>query len=307
MQSILLIANGQTASNAAEPILRDELVVITRTVQADEAFALLANNSFDAVVCAVDDLQGPARRCLDAIESGKRLPTVIVTASRELPLRSFDIGTRIVSIDDGANEIAKAIRQQLRRVNQRTPPTIDDTEMEFSFRFKADPKRIGKARAVAGGFIQRCLQIDERELTRLELVLEEALTNAVYHGSLDISSEIKTEHPEEFKRLLAERLNTPPYADRQVKVLLSIDHTGLSIVVSDEGNGFDVAHTAAAEDHDAVHRASGRGLLLMRAFADSVVFNETGNSVTLTKRRALAPSTTTPPLSETVDGNLKHG
>jgi anti-sigma regulatory factor (Ser/Thr protein kinase) len=179
------------------------------------------------------------------------------------------------------------VNQQLRRVPDRAEkPIRSDCEFEFGFSFKAEPSRIGKARAVAGGFIQRCLQLEDKELIRVELVLEEALANAVYHGSLEISSDIRTGRQDRFNALLSQRLETSPYCDRQVQVQLAICDKDLRIVVTDDGPGFDVNATAGACDSEAVHRPSGRGLLLMHAFADSVKFNESGNSVQLIRKRS---------------------
>ena len=291
MHSILFIANGPEASMVTDVALRRQQGVVTRASTPQEATLLLASGSFDAIVCAVDSLDVTARQCIDTVKGVERLPTVIITGSGEVPLRSFDIDTRIVSITDGIAEVCTALNQQLRRIPARPKKPIQaDCEFEFGFSFKAEPSRIGKARAVAGGFIQRCLQLDDKELIRVELVLEEALANAVYHGSLEISSEIRTEKPDRLKTMLSQRLATSPYCDRRVQVQLAISDEELRIVVSDDGPGFDVDATAAADDSEAVHRPSGRGLLLMHAFADSVKFNESGNSVQLSKKRSSVKS-----------------
>ena len=56
---------------------------------------------------------------------------------------------------------------------------------------------------------------------------------------------------------------------------------GLWITIQDDGRGFDVrAALERCEDPEAL-LASGRGLMLMQAFADEMFFNNTGNQVTL--------------------------
>jgi anti-sigma regulatory factor (Ser/Thr protein kinase) len=55
-------------------------------------------------------------------------------------------------------------------------------------------------------------------------------------------------------------------------------------VVRDEGQGFDPDALPDPTDPANLEKASGRGILLMRAFMDSIIFNSVGNSVTLVKR-----------------------
>lgn len=295
MHSILLIAAGPEASVVTEAALREERVVVTRTSLGSDAHFLLNSAPFDAIVCAIDDLDAVSRDCIDVIEQAHEVPTVIVVRTEELPLRSFAINRRIVSAERGLQEVKTALRQQFRRVSPgERESTPKDTEFEFTFKFKAEPGRIGKARAVAGGFIQRCMRIDDHELTRLELVLDEALANAVYHGSLEVCPQTWSQaKPTELKQMLAKRLDEQPYSDRQVCVGLCVTQSELRITVTDEGPGFEIARTAAVDDDEAVHRKSGRGLLLMQAFADSVEFNETGNSVTLVRTRDIKTCSST--------------
>jgi anti-sigma regulatory factor (Ser/Thr protein kinase) len=56
-------------------------------------------------------------------------------------------------------------------------------------------------------------------------------------------------------------------------------------VIRDEGPGFNpfvLPDPTAPENLD---KLSGRGLLLIRTFMDDVSYNETGNQITLVKRR----------------------
>jgi serine/threonine-protein kinase RsbW len=55
--------------------------------------------------------------------------------------------------------------------------------------------------------------------------------------------------------------------------------------VTDEGPGFrldDVPDPTADEN---LQRPCGRGLMLIRAYMDEVSFNETGNEITMVKRK----------------------
>jgi CheY-like chemotaxis protein len=121
--------------------------------------------------------------------------------------------------------------------------------------------------------------------TRAGIALEEALLNAVYHGNLEVSSDLRTNGDEEFHKLARERREIAPYAARRVRVTARLTNTTATFVIMDEGPGFDVTKVPDPTDPQFLERPSGRGVLLMRTFMDEVRYNSTGNRVTLVKRR----------------------
>jgi len=90
-----------------------------------------------------------------------------------------------------------------------------------------------------------------------ELLVREALTNAVVHGC-----------------------NTDPCM--HVQCILRLKRRRLLIAIKDDGEGFDwraaVAHSAALYD------TSGRGLDILHKYGNHVRYNEQGNEVTIVKR-----------------------
>jgi CheY-like chemotaxis protein/anti-sigma regulatory factor (Ser/Thr protein kinase) len=131
---------------------------------------------------------------------------------------------------------------------------------------------------------------DEADRTRIGVALEEALANALYHGNLEVGSELRGEDDRGYHALVVERLRSPPYRDRRVHVEAKMSRDDATFVVRDEGAGFDPSSLPDPTDPANLERASGRGLLLMRTFMDEVAYNETGNAVTLVKRRRRARS-----------------
>lgn len=121
--------------------------------------------------------------------------------------------------------------------------------------------------------------------TRAGIALEEALLNAVYHGNLEVSSELREGGDDRFHKLARERRVLEPYAARRVRVTARLTPEQGTFVILDQGPGFDVAKLPDPTDPEFLERPSGRGLLLMRAFTDEVRYNATGNRVTLVKRR----------------------
>jgi CheY-like chemotaxis protein len=132
----------------------------------------------------------------------------------------------------------------------------------------------------------RCLPLaDETERLRVGIALEEALTNAYYHGNLEIKSTPGRADRRAYDELARERLWEAPYRDRQIRVSANISRQQAVFVIRDQGPGFDVSRLPSAALPDA-ERGAGRGVILMRSIMDEVLFNDAGNEVTLIKRRA---------------------
>jgi len=83
----------------------------------------------------------------------------------------------------------------------------------------------------------------EDELHQLGMAVRESMVNAVVHGN---------------------RYN----ARKKVHVSITKAEDRLTIVIADEGEGFDPASIPDPLAHENLLRQSGRGLLLMRAFVD---------------------------------------
>lgn len=94
----------------------------------------------------------------------------------------------------------------------------------------------------------------------VELLLREALTNAVLHGG--------GTHP-----------------GRRVRCEVSVGMRTARLAVADEGPGFDWRDALAAAPPDSA--TCGRGLKIYGLYADRVSFNERGNRVVLARRLGL--------------------
>jgi CheY-like chemotaxis protein/anti-sigma regulatory factor (Ser/Thr protein kinase) len=127
---------------------------------------------------------------------------------------------------------------------------------------------------------------DPTEAMRAGIALEEALLNAVYHGNLEVSSDLRQNGDAEFHNLARRRREEEPFASRRVRVTARLTPGRATFVIHDQGPGFDVSKVPDPTDPLFLERPSGRGVLLMRTFMDEVRYNATGNRVTLVKRRA---------------------
>jgi CheY-like chemotaxis protein/anti-sigma regulatory factor (Ser/Thr protein kinase) len=123
----------------------------------------------------------------------------------------------------------------------------------------------------------------EADRVRVGVALEEALTNALYHGNLDISSDLRGTPG--YRDLILQRRSQSPYRERRIEVEARISRTEAAFAIRDEGAGFNPAALPDPTDPANIEKASGRGIFLMRAFMDEVLFSAGGSSVVLVKRR----------------------
>ena len=131
---------------------------------------------------------------------------------------------------------------------------------------------------------------DETGLIQVSIALQEALTNAVFHGNLEVDSEHRQADERIFDALAEERRHCEPYRSRRVRIHVQLDRDVARFSVSDDGPGFDTSllnRPLVAADLD---RIGGRGLCLIRTFMDEVTFNSHGNQIVMLKNRAFQPS-----------------
>jgi CheY-like chemotaxis protein len=155
----------------------------------------------------------------------------------------------------------------------------------YEFRLENDSALITPLVAHLQQAVEHLGLCDQADRVRLGIALEEALVNAMYHGNLGLSSELREESRDLYRQMVEERRSASPYKDRRIHVIAELNRQEGVFVVRDEGEGFDPAAVADPRDAD-LEKVSGRGLLLMRTFMDDVRHNGRGNEVTLVKRRA---------------------
>lgn len=126
--------------------------------------------------------------------------------------------------------------------------------------------------------------VDKIRRMKMELAIMEALRNALEHGNLGLSSSLKREMDDPtaedpYHLLLKDRLKEPGYAGKRIFLKYSRINGSMEVVIRDEGDGFDHrSFVASYQDCELLH---GRGLLLIKSGADEVLFNDTGNQITL--------------------------
>jgi len=92
----------------------------------------------------------------------------------------------------------------------------------------------------------------------VRLAVEEALNNAMRHGNaLDPA--------------------------KTAKLTYEVTSEHVDIRIADEGPGFDFSSVPDPTLDENVEKPTGRGIMLVRAYMDTVEFNETGNEIHMIK------------------------
>ena len=129
---------------------------------------------------------------------------------------------------------------------------------------------------------------DDADRVRTGVALQEALTNASFHGNLEVSSSLREIDHRAYYDLARERAVLAPYSQRLIHVSAQYTLDEAVFCIRDEGPGFDRSSLPDPTDPANLERPCGRGLLLMQTFMDEVKYNAAGNEVTMVKRRKLS-------------------
>jgi CheY-like chemotaxis protein len=256
-----------------------------------EALEALERESPDLILT---DLIMPDVNGLELVQqvrdSFPAIPIILMTAfgSEEAAMRALRAGAaNYIPKKDLARDLVETVRQILSvaavdRHRRQLLRCLDYRESRFQL--GNDPNLIASLIELLQEELDGLGILDHTERIRLSVALQEALTNSLYHGNLEVSSDLRQEDERVFCELAEARRWLPPYASRQIRVMARIDRHSATFTISDEGPGFDTSRIDRPIEPEDLVKIGGRGLLLIRTFMDEVTFNTTGNTITMVKR-----------------------
>ncbi len=268
-----------------------------RVVEAADGEEALAQLVHDRPSAILTDLQMPGMDGFELVEAIRNrdpeIPVILMTAhgSEEVAMKALRAGaTNYVPKRALAADLIPTLRQVLSlttacRKRLRLLGTLRSRSSVF--RLESDPQLITPLIELLQEDLDGLGLGDGAVRMRVGVALQEALTNAVYHGNLEVSSDLRQEDERIFHAEAERRRTQEPYRDRSIHVEARIDREMATFVIRDEGPGFDTSILDRPVDPESLMRIGGRGLLLIRTFMDEVSFNDRGNQITLVKRRAV--------------------
>lgn len=149
---------------------------------------------------------------------------------------------------------------------------IDDQQSKFEITIPSDTTA---GQAVQDQILRRLeeLTYGDHDLFGIRLALEEALVNAIKHGN---------------------RLDP----EKSVRIAWQLDSMSVRIEIEDEGEGFNPEEVPDPTADENLERPCGRGIHLMRAFMNSIIYNERGNRVVLEKNRTPSGEESSPDVND---------
>ncbi len=142
-----------------------------------------------------------------------------------------------------------------------------------------------------GNLTVDCGYIETKRRHTVKTILYEAISNAIFHGSLGVLSEgLRDEDSDDsaYMQEILRRAKDPNFANKSIVVETVIEKEMLTIIIRDEGCGFDwKLKLSEAEDPKNLFMPYGRGLLLIKRLMGkgNYIFNKEGNQLTLLFRK----------------------
>lgn len=260
-----------------------------------EALELLAQTHPAAVLT---DLQMPGMDGLELVRAVREqyptIPVILMTGngSEEIAMEALKAGAAsYVPKRALARDLIMTVEQVMNaaQVDRRQQRLLGSfTYVENRLALENDPSLVPALVTYLQSQITQLGVCELSERTRVGVALEEALLNGLYHGNLELSSDLRQDGSGEFERRAQQRRHISPYSERRLHVYARVTPAEATFVIRDEGPGFDPSKLPDPTDPANLEKASGRGLLLIQAFMDSVSHNSTGNEITLIKKAAVS-------------------
>jgi CheY-like chemotaxis protein/anti-sigma regulatory factor (Ser/Thr protein kinase) len=292
MATVLVVDDNPMDRHLAGGLVQKIGLGIEYAGNGKEALEAVASGGIDLVLT---DLLMPEMDGLELVkeirERNRLIPVILMTAfgSEEVAIEALRKGAAsYVPKRNLAHDLAETLEQVLSLVKigrdqQRLLECLAQTESHFLL--DNDPTLIPPLIGHLQENLARMNLCDEIGRIRVSVALQEALVNAIQHGNLEVSSNLRETDEPHYYRLIESRRKEKPYRTRRVYVVAKESPAEAAYVVRDEGPGFDPQTLPDPTDPCNLERCSGRGLLLIRTFMDEVYHNESGNQITLIKRR----------------------
>ncbi|MDA0587466.1 MAG: response regulator [Planctomycetota bacterium] len=291
MQTVLVVDDSQVDRRLVGGLL--QRTGEFQIVYAENGVDALNRIELDVPDIVLTDLHMPEMNGLDLVQAIRveypLIPVILMTAqgSEELAVEALRMGAAsyvpkrrlgddLVKTVTHVVEASQVDRGQARLLNR-----VVATETTYAL-----PNDVGLIQFLVRQIrdtLANMRYFQDNDRLRIGIALEEALLNSVYHGNLEVSSDLRDEGTTAYEELARERMNVGPYRDRLIHIGVKLTPDLARFEIRDEGPGFDPSSIPNPTDPEFLERPSGRGMLLMRSFMDELTYNEAGNQVTLVK------------------------
>lgn len=289
MPRILIVDDSPTDLQVAGKLLSSAIdCTVLQARDGAEGLEQVESHLPDLVVT---DLEMPNMNGLQLVETMRKefplIPVVLMTGagSETIAVQAIEKGAAsYVPKTELAADLVDVVQRMLSTASdQRVRRTLLNYLTRVGYVLENDLGLISALVQELRDTLRTLGRLDESSCLRFTTAVDEALQNAYFHGNLEVSSKLREQDAGEYHALADQRRGEEPYCQRRISVELQMNREGVAVTVTDEGPGFDPASLPDPTEPGFLERPCGRGVLLMRSFADEVRFNERGNEVTLLK------------------------
>ncbi len=293
MPTVLIVDDSATDRRLAGGLLEQiDGMNVEYAVDGGDALIKMELHVPDIVVT---DLDMPSINGLQLVELIRKgfpvVPVILMTArgSEDIAVKALKAGaSSYVPKRQLNHQLSDTVRQVLRvachdRAHLRLMRRLVRNEVEFTI--ENDQELVSSMVQYLQDTVTSIGACDESDRVRIGVALQEALSNACFHGNLELCSSMREENHRAYYDLALQRIQALPWSDRRIHVVARFNTHEADFIIRDDGPGFDRNCLPDPRDPANLERPCGRGLLLMHTFMDEVHYNESGNEVRLVKRR----------------------
>ncbi len=263
--------------------------------KAEDALYLIKNDE-QSIDLIISDIK---LRKMDGIELLRRvkaldepIPVMLITghgnvedAVTALRFGANDFIRKPFDINDVASSVRAILRRKHERLLEKSFARFTEYEKSV-FRIPVDTSIMNTISYKLTKNLVPSGLCNATTAENISMALKEAISNAMFHGNLEISSEMREQGGvKAFNEEIEKRKEDERYKNRTVKISYEQNYEHVEYIIEDEGPGFNYRGLPDARDPENFFKNSGRGLLIIQLHMDEVFWNEKGNCITMRKNR----------------------
>lgn len=270
---------------------RDFDWIVEYANNGESAIEMIADIFPDIVIT---DLQMPKMNgielCKQARKQFPRVPVILTTGqgSEQLAVEALNAGAASYvpksALAESLNDTVDQILEYSRKNVSRDQLMACTTNCRHQFKIDNKPQLIPPLL----DFLQESMVSlgmgDSALIRHASVAMEEALTNAMYHGNLELNEKQSRDARHAYREgtdfeMVKLRQDQEPFKSRKIYVAIDLAKTKAQFIIRDQGKGFDVQSLQPVSDTGNISKLDQRGLTLIRNFMDEVKFSDEGNEI----------------------------
>ncbi|PID26367.1 MAG: hypothetical protein CR982_10655 [Candidatus Cloacimonadota bacterium] len=293
-KKILIVYNNDNFRNILKTAFKLAYFSVCDTNDCIKGVEIAKENSFNIIITQSYNPEESGFNFISEIKKiNNLLPVIILTEiyDKEELFRSLKLGAinyieksipleNLVSYAETIVSISKSKQKKDSEDKRELLKYIDNYKKTLTL--NSNEKILSIAPQIVINDLLSMGVLNEQESMQCTILLVEALSNALYHGNLEVESKIRDcsfSSQRDYKKLIEKREKDTKYNTRKIFFESYWDKDIISFTIEDEGSGFNWRKKKKTD------LSSGRGFLIIDSFSDDISFNEVGNRIKITRNR----------------------